>query len=53
MLIPTNQEFTCPERTCNELHYYKPTSAIQIDGLTVTRNLKIVAQKNVILHKYG
>ena len=28
MLIQTNRGLTCPERTCNELHYYEPNDAL-------------------------
>ena len=28
MLIQTNRELTCPERTRNELYYYEPNDAL-------------------------
>ena len=32
MLIQTNRGLTCPERTCNELHYYEPNDALNSYG---------------------
>ena len=32
MLIPTDRGLICPDRTCNELHYYEPKDALNSYG---------------------